>query len=77
MKLPRFSADRSVRNGSGVQAGTTSRSEAQSITAMINITCLLGCGIGVLKCLPCGTNLGCWATCAGPSAIGCITRCLS
>ncbi len=41
------------------------------------LPCLASCGINALPCIKCGTNLGCWAKCAGPEAISCISGCLS
>jgi hypothetical protein len=42
----------------------------------IDFGCLLGCGAQALPCIRCGTDLLCWASCAGPSTVSCITKCL-
>jgi len=52
-----------------------SNAAAPSIEGALNIGCLLKCGSGVLSCIQCGTNLGCWATCAGPQVVSCVSDC--
>lgn len=46
------------------------------VAPQLDIGCLLGCGVGALGCIYCGVNPVCWAACAGPQAIGCISKCL-
>ena len=41
-----------------------------------NVGCMAKCGSQALGCLHCGTNLTCWAQCAGPVAATCIQTCL-
>ncbi|MBP7020734.1 MAG: hypothetical protein KBC30_02780 [Planctomycetes bacterium] len=41
----------------------------------VDAGCLLKCAANALSCLRCGTNLGCWAICAGPKIITCVTGC--
>lgn len=41
-----------------------------------NVGCFAKCGSQALGCLHCGTNLTCWAQCAGPVAVNCIQSCL-
>ena len=75
MRLPKVTTDQSPQ-GATSRSGGPATGVSQGIDMMIDITCLLGCGIGVLKCIPCGLNPGCWLKCAGPGAIGCVTGCL-
>lgn len=37
--------------------------------------CIAGCGLNAIGCVHCGTDLGCWAKCAGPGAVDCISKC--
>ncbi|MDP4182467.1 MAG: hypothetical protein Q8942_15425 [Bacillota bacterium] len=39
--------------------------------------CMIGClGSSALSCIKCGTDISCWATCAGPQALDCAKKCL-
>jgi len=86
MKLPRMTAAQSLTPSVPTNmVATTQTSSVTSaagqagsggVTTMVNTKCLFGCGVDTLSCLHCGSNVGCWASCAGPSALGCIMRCL-
>jgi hypothetical protein len=76
MKLPALSAERSLVAGERYATGASAPSTPSGVLPMLNIGCLIGCAANALGCLHCGTNLGCWASCAGPGAVQCIAGCL-
>lgn len=79
MKVPRvtFESATTLQGGPVYAAGGDRVLGATyGVRPMLNLGCLLGCAGNALSCLPCGTNIGCWASCAGPSAVNCIAGCL-
>lgn len=71
MNLPQQSQP-VMRTTSGVISA-----DENGISPSLPIACILGCvGTTAFKCLHCGTSLGCWAKCAGPDSVGCISGCL-
>jgi len=78
MRLPKFTAEYSIQFPASWFKGETPGQGPEWIEMAafnLNFGCLLGCGVTVLPCIACGTNLACWATCA-PGAIACVTECL-
>ncbi|HEX6750292.1 MAG TPA: hypothetical protein VF092_23565 [Longimicrobium sp.] len=75
MKLPPMTLGHAAP-GAAPAAGRARPHGAAGVAPQFDLGCLLGCGAGVLSCLVCGPNPACWLACAGPQAIGCITRCL-
>lgn len=62
-------------------AGSRGRARGSAVTTpdvqpMVSIGCLTGCvGDTAYSCLQCGSDLACWARCAGPASIPCLSRC--
>jgi len=75
MKLPRVTAERSLDYRNDWFIGTVNDEKPKGLEMAINIGCLMRCGGKALACAPCGSNLTCWAACAGPSTVSCATRC--
>jgi hypothetical protein len=75
MKLPRVTAEQSLRSPNERFVGTVKSEKSRGVEMAINVGCIMRCGGKALACLPCGTNVACWATCAGPSTVSCVTRC--
>jgi hypothetical protein len=75
MRLPKVTAEQSLRSSSQRPVGAVKGEKPKGIEMAINVGCIMRCGGNALACLPCGTNVACWATCAGPSTVNCVTRC--
>ena len=76
MRLPKLTAGQIVESRPTYKGSIAPARGPAGIEMSLDIGCLLGCGIGILPCLVCGPVLPCWALCAGPQAINCITKCL-
>ena len=75
--LPKPSAEKSLAQSSYTFTTASLETPANpGVDMALSVSCLLKCGVSALGCLHCGTNIGCWASCAGPDAVGCITGCL-
>lgn len=75
--VPNFTAEYSLATPGNWHSGTaTAAPGAQEIEGAIDIWCMVKCiGMQALGCAYCLTNPVCWATCAGPGAVGCISKC--
>lgn len=71
----KFTAEQSL-GSAGTYAGNAVGSAAPGVEGAIDFLCIAKCvGGNALKCIKCGTNLGCWATCAGPGVVSCVSGC--
>ncbi|MFD9651446.1 hypothetical protein [Streptomyces mirabilis] len=81
MTLPRLTADHAI--GPAAYAYTTSgpsSSPASGVRLMATVSCLSGC-VGPTAAAHCGSlcgsDLGCWQTCAGVTDTRCIQACFN
>ena len=72
-----FTAAQSLDNNAiTLSGGNAAAVAAPGVEGALDFLCALKCaGSTALSCLKCGTNLGCWATCAGPQVVSCISGC--
>ena len=75
MRLPKATAEQSLRSPDERFVGKVQSEKPEGVEMAINVGCIMRCGGNALACLPCGTNAACWAACAGPSTVNCVTRC--
>lgn len=83
MKLPRMRTEitapaAATQAVAWVATGTHGRmvdTTTYAVSPMLNFGCLLGCGVNALPCIRCGTDIGCWLSCAGPSTVSCVQGC--
>jgi hypothetical protein len=73
--LPQPTAERSLIAAAPRFPGQPTRTQAPGINPQFDALCLLRCAGNALSCIACGVNIPCWAACAGPQAVDCISRC--
>lgn len=56
-------------------AARSARPQSNGVQPAFSVGCMLKCVGGALDCLSCGTNIGCWLSCAGPKALKCLGDC--
>lgn len=81
MALPALTASTSLRGSALPPIGvagpvSTNVSPASLLDSAKNIgKCAAKCGGNALSCIRCGTDIGCWVECAGPSTVSCLVDC--